>query len=100
MKSDKSNRAVVSDFLQERGFARTQIQLLFSVPKDDAFSVRRRYLKDERERRKKQRQAKPIPAHLKTSKEREAWCAKNGGHDISSFCEAWRCVRCNLSGFD
>lgn len=100
MSSYSDKRAIISDYLRERGFGEERIKLLFNVREEDAKSVRVKYISKRREEAAKKRRDAPIPKEIKDPQEKIGWCAMHGGHTIDGFLDYWSCSRCGLSGFD
>lgn len=58
----KALRAVVSDFLRERGFGEERISLFFAVKgEEDAKELRQKYVKEKKEEILQKRRAQRIP---------------------------------------
>ena len=90
----KALRAVVSDFLRERGFGEERISLFFAVKREeDAKELRENYAKEKKEEILRKRRAQRIPDRV-PKRERQKWCESHGGHTISGFLQYYLCTRC------
>jgi len=91
----KALRAVVSDFLRERGFGEERINLFFAVKgEEDAKELRESYMREKSEELLRKRRSQPIPSRI-PQRDRQRWCETHGGHTISGFLDYWCCKRCD-----